>query len=301
MPTHSNIQPISHAGHACLKLSTRHGTAILALHGAQILSWQPTGHRDVFWLSPLSGPPPAAIRGGVPVCWPWFSKQGMPPGAMPHGPVRNRPWEVVSVQADSWDGVSLTLTPSRATSPDDPLAHFANHLLPSLQIDLGETLTQTLQTHNAGGQAFALTQALHSYFAVNDAMQVQVAQLAGLHYHDKLAIPGQQTQQLQQGPFALHEACDRIYQQHTATPTHGYTLADPAWQRSIHITTQGSQSLVVWNPGQAQARKMADVPDSDWPHFLCLEAANAGSDVVMLEPGAQHRLIQTLAVEHWPA
>lgn len=301
MPTHSNIQPLTHAGHACLQLSTRHGTAILALHGAQLLSWQPTGHRDIFWLSPLSAPEPAAIRGGVPVCWPWFSKQGMPLGAMQHGPVRNRAWEVVGVQADGWEGVSLTLIPSRAISPDDPLAHFAKDLLPSLQIDLGETLTQTLETRNAGNLPFTLTQALHSYFAVHDATQVHVAQLAGLSYHDKLLAPDQQAQHIQQGPFTLPQACDRIYHQNAATPSHHYTLEDPGWHRRIHITTQGSQSLVVWNPGEAQARKMADVPDSDWPNFLCLEAANAGSDVVTLEPGAQHRLIQTLAVERWPA
>ena len=271
------------------------------MHGAQILSWKPIGHREVFWLSPLSSPAPAAIRGGVPVCWPWFGKQGMPQGAMQHGPVRIRTWDVVSVQNGNGDGVSLTLSPSPATSPDDPMARFADHLHLSLQIDLADTLTQTLETRNGGNQSFALTQALHSYFAVHDAAQVRVAELAGLHYHDKLLAPANQTPQIQQGPFALHEACDRIYQQATATPMHRYTLEDPTWQRRIHLETQGSQSLVVWNPGEVQTRKMAEVPDRDWPHFLCLEAANAGSDVVTLAPGAQYRLIQTLAAEHWQA
>ena len=297
MPAQSHILPLTHAGHACLQLSTRHGTAIVALHGAQVLSWVPIGHRDVLWLSPNAQlAPGAAIRGGVPICWPWFGKQGMPEGAMQHGPVRNRPWEVASVQADSTEGISLTLVPCRATNPDDPLTRFAAHLPLTLQIDLGETLVQTLATRNQGPQPFALTQALHSYFAVQDASQVLVPELAGLYYDDKLSGA---TQQLQQGPFVLARACDRIYQQPGTAPARHYTLEDRAWQRRIHITAQGSQSLVVWNPGLEQARTMADVPDAEWCNFLCLEAANAGPDVVLLRPGAQHRLTQTLAVESW--
>lgn len=300
MPAHSNIQSLTHAGHACLQLSTRHGVAIVALQGAQLLAWTPSGHRDVLWLSPQSRPAPTAIRGGVPVCWPWFGKQGMPPGAMQHGPVRNRPWEVVSVQSDSQTCVSLTLAPRRATTPDDPLALYAAGLTASLQIDLGETLGQTLTTHNQGGQPFALTQALHSYFAVQDATRVQVAELAGLRYDDKLSGA---VDQVHAGAFMLDRACDRVYQHPTASPTrtnHRYTLEDPAWQRRIHIETQGSQSLVVWNPGLEQARSMADVPETEWSAFLCVEAANAGADHVMLAPGAQHQLIQTLAVTRWP-
>jgi glucose-6-phosphate 1-epimerase len=157
MSTQSNIQPMNHAGHACLQLTTRHGTAIVALHGAQILSWHPKGHRDVFWLSTLSEPAPAAIRGGVPVCWPWFGKQGMPQGGMQHGPVRNRPWDVISVQDDSAEVISLTLAPCRATTPDDPLARFARQLQLTMRIDLQETLTQTLETRNSGMQPFVLT------------------------------------------------------------------------------------------------------------------------------------------------
>jgi glucose-6-phosphate 1-epimerase len=291
----SDIQAISHAGHACLQLSTRHGTAIVALHGGQLLSWVPAGHREVFWLSPQSRPAPAAIRGGVPICWPWFGKQGMPDGGMQHGPVRNRSWEVVDVQAEADDRIRLTLAPCSATTPDDPLTRFAAHLLLRLQIDLGENLVQTLQTRNQSDRPFALTQALHSYVSVHDATQVQLAALAGLPYEDKLSAA---TIQMHASPFTLDQACDRIYQQTDITPTHHYALEDRAWQRSIHITTQGSQSLVVWNPGQDQARNMSDMPQTAWRDFLCLEAANAGADVITLAPGAQHQLSQTLTVTH---
>lgn len=296
MPAPSNIQTIKHAGHDCLQLSTRHGSLILALHGAHLISWVPTGQRDVFWLSDASLPEPAAIRGGVPLCWPWFGKQGIPQGAPQHGPVRNRHWTVSAVLADSAERVSITLAPSRATTATDPLLQFAPHLQVTLHVDLGETLVQTLETRNHGSEAFVLTQALHSYFAVQDASRVQIQGLAGLAFHDKVTGT---TDNLQPGAFLLDTACDRIYQHDAQDLEHHYTVEDGAWQRRIHIRTQGSQSMVVWNPGAEQARSMVDVPDAAWRDFLCVETANAGKDSVTLEPGTRHRLTQTLAVEHW--
>ncbi len=297
MPAHSNIHTITHAGYTCLQLSTRHGTATVALHGAHLLSWVPRGQREVFWLSPTSRPAPAAIRGGVPICWPWFGKQGMPPGAMQHGPLRNLPWELRAVHADSVERVSITLTPRRTALADDPLLQFAPHLNVALHINLGETLVQTLETHNHGTQTFALTQALHSYFAVQDVTQVRVTGVEGLRYEDKLRDT---TGTVQQGAFQLDTNCDRIYQHGTPNASQHYTLHDGLLRRRIHIHTQGSQSVVVWNPGAEQARSMVDVPDAAWQDFLCVEATNAGQDdVVTLAPGGQHRLTQTLAVEAW--
>jgi glucose-6-phosphate 1-epimerase len=296
MPAPSNIQATTLAGHACLQLTTRHGTAIVALHGAHLLSWVPHGQREVFWLSNTSRPAPAAIRGGVPICWPWFGKQGMPPGAMQHGPLRNRSWEVSTVHADSMDQVSLTLTPCRTAQADDALLQFAPQLRVALTIALGESLVQTLETHNHGPQPFALTQALHSYFAVQDATQVRVTGLEGLRYEDKLLGTAGAAQE---GVFQLDTACDRIYQHATPGTDQHCTLHDSQWQRRIHLHTQGSRSVVVWNPGAEQARSMVDVPDAAWQDFLCVEATNAGQDVVTLAPGSQHRLTQTLAVEAW--
>ena len=294
MPAQSNIQTIVHAGHACLQLSTRHGTAIVALHGAHLLSWVPKGQSEVFWVSPISPPAPAAIRGGVPICWPWFGKQGMPPGAMQHGPMRNLQWALDAVHADGLDQVSITLSPCRNHLNDEALRQFAPHLRVAMHITLDDCLVQTLETHNHGTQTFGLTQALHSYFAVKDATQVQVHGLMDLRFEDKLldAKGG-----LQQGCFQLDTACDRIYLQNTPSPKHQYTLDDALAQRRIHLQTDGSQSVVLWNPGAEQARKMADIPDAAWHNFLCVETSNAGQDVVLLAPGGQHRLTQILAVE----
>lgn len=288
---------VRHTGHPALQLLTRHGTATIALHGAHLLSWVPAGQREVFWLSPDSPAEPAAIRGGVPVCWPWFAKQAMPEDALQHGPARLQSWQLSAVQTSSPDEISLTLAPCAPPETGDTLANLAPGLQVSLQVTLGQTLSLTLHTRNLGAAPFQLTQALHSYFSVSHAAQVSIEGLSGLPYLDKLRgmSPG-----MQLTPFALDQACDRIY--HAApgagdTFTGGYRLVDPGWQRSIAIRTLGSRSVVVWNPGSEGARKMADVPDDAWQSYFCIEAANAGPDVIALVPGAEHCLGQVLSIE----
>ena len=295
VPTAPHLLPVTFAGHAALQLRPRHGVAVVALHGAHLLSWVPTGGREVLWLSPLALPEPASIRDGVPVCWPWFATQRMPAGAMQHGPVRNVPWQVQAVHSCGEEEVSLTLQPCFAQAPR--LAEWAPGLQLALRITLGVTLTQTLHTHNGGAQPFVLTQGLHSYFAVGQATQVRIEGLQGLRYQERNAPESA----VQHTPFALdaqHRACDRIYDHmaETRAPGRRYTLVDPLWQRRIQMDTQGSQSVVVWNPGSTGARAMADVPDAAWQDFFCVEAANAGVDAVSLAPGAQHALVQKISI-----
>jgi len=300
---YSPITPVTYAGHQALQLSTRHGVAVVALHGAHLLSWVPKGHRDVFWLSPQALPEPASIRGGVPVCWPWFATQRMPAGAMQHGPVRNLPWRVRTVHSSDEDEVSLTLEPVVQTALDAQFSALAPGLQLSLRITLGSSLRQTLHTRNAGAQSFTLTQALHTYFAVGQATQVGIEGLVGLRYQERNAP----NTEVQHAPFALDPftpACDRIYQHEMPNDRpladrlsgYRYTLLDPVWARRVVIETQGSQSVVVWNPGSGGARKIVDVPDDAWQDFFCIEAANAGPDAVVLTPGAEHSLTQEIGI-----
>lgn len=296
----SQITPIRHAGHDALRLATRHGSATLALHGAQLLSWQPTGQREVLWLSPQSLPEPAAIRGGVPLCWPWFAKQGQSDSAPQHGLVRTLRWQVSAIHTSSEDEVSLSLQPCAQLGLDDAgaarLAVLAPNLHVSLRITLGQTLSQTLHTHNLGSETFQLTQALHSYLAVGNAAQASIDGLTGLAYQDKLRG---MAADVQRSPFAFTPApaCDRIYHHPGAAQPKRYRLTDPVWQRRIVIETQGSASVVVWSPGPEGARQIADMPDEGWQDFVCIEASNAGPDVVALAPGAQHWLSQQLSIK----
>ena len=295
-----HITPIRHAGYDALQLTTRHGSATLALHGAQLLSWQPVGQREVLWLSPQALPEPAAIRGGVPLCWPWFARQGQSASAPQHGLVRTLAWQISTIHTSSYDEISLSLQPSAQLGLDNEgaarLAAQAPGLHVSLQITLDQTLSQTLHTRNLGAEPFQLTQALHSYLAVGDAAQGAIDGLAGLTYQDKLRGMAPDVQRM---PFifAPDPGCDRIYHHPGAAQPKRYTLIDPVWQRRIVIETQGSESVVVWNPGPEGARQIADMPNESWQDFVCVEASNAGPDGVTLAPGAQHWLSQQLRIE----
>lgn len=291
----------SQVSHDALRLTTRHGTAVIALHGAHLLSWQPADQREVLWVSPQSQPEPAAIRGGVPVCWPWFAKQGQAPSAAQHGPVRNLRWQVSAVHAASSDGISLSLVPAlqqQVLEKGQPLADGVPlGLTLRMDLHLGSTLRQSLHTENLSKSAFPLTQALHSYYAVSHAKRVSIDGLQGLPYADKLR---DMSTHLQEHAFALDQACDRIYL-HPASgdpssASRRYVIRDAEWQRRIEIEVQGSRSVVVWNPGAETARNMADLPDEGWPEFFCVEAANAGADVITLPAGGTHSLTQVLSV-----
>jgi len=274
-------------GLAVLCVQTPLCTAALSLYGGQLLSFVPAGGSEVLWVSPLAKGAPGAIRGGVPVCWPYFGRENQPDQAPQHGFARNRRWQLEDPREDGDGNLHLALTlPAEDSTP----------LRLRQTLVLGSGLQQALTTHNPSARKLSITQALHSYFAVGDAQQVSVEGLDGLDYADKYS--GETF--TQSGDWTLADPrdpgrSDRIYH---AAGGH-YVLHDPAMDRRLRITTTGSHAVVVWNPGQAGAQTMADVPDADWYRFVCVEAANAARDIATLGPGATHTLAQ--AVEVLPA
>jgi glucose-6-phosphate 1-epimerase len=271
-------------GLPALLIRTPLATAALSLHGGQLLSYVPNGFDDLLWLSPCSQRAPAAIRGGVPVCWPYFGRQGQAGDVPQHGFARNTSWALVKATdgADGETTIELSL-PEHAGTP----------LRLSQTLHIGHGLTQALTTRNTGTAPVALTQALHTYFRVGDAQRVQVSGLENLAYADK--YDGREHSQ--SGAWDLHDPrdpgrSDRIY--HRAGGR--YALHDPVLRRRIELQTSGSHSLVVWNPGEQGIGAISDAPVDGWRHFVCLEAANAGEDVIELAPGATHTLQQTINV-----
>ncbi|MEE7548161.1 D-hexose-6-phosphate mutarotase [Xanthomonas sp. Kuri4-1] len=273
-------------GFPSLRVETPFSTAAISLFGGQLLSFVPKGGQDVMWLSPLAKQPPTPIRGGSPVCWPYFGRQDQSGDVPAHGFVRTVPWQLVESHREADGTVVLTLAPPRF----DDLA-----LRLRMTVRVGRQLEQELVTENAGGAPLRFTQALHNYFRVGDALQVGVHGLDGLEYLDKYENYAHAHRQ--QGEWSLRGPrdpgrSDRIY-----TDAGGrYTLTDAVLKRRLTLATEGSRSLVVWNPGEEGARKMDDVGDG-WRDYVCLEAANAGPDVVELAPGARHVLKQTIGVE----
>ncbi len=267
-------------------VETPQSTAAISVFGGQLLSFVPRGGKDVMWLSPRRAELPTPIRGGSPVCWPYFGRQGQGTDVPSHGFVRTLPWELKQARTLPDGRIELTLVPPVL----DTLA-----LRLQMVLVIGATLEQTLVTENTGSSAASITQALHNYFRVGDATRVDVEGVDGLEYLDKYENYAQPRRQ--QGPWNLREPrdpgrSDRIYTQAGGR----YVLRDPVMKRRITLETQGSRALVAWNPGAETAAKMADVGDG-WRDYVCLEAANAGPDVVTVPAGGRHVLKQTLSVQ----
>lgn len=275
----------THHGFDALLVDTPHATAAISVFGGQVLSFVPAGGRDVLWLSPLAAEPPTPIRGGIPLCWPYFGREGQSDDVPSHGYARTARWTLAAGRATD-EGVELTMHPVGIES--------FTPLRLSMTIRVGSSLQTTLHTHNPGAEPMILTEACHNYFRASDAAAVRVEGLAGLTYLDKFddLRPHEQDGDWRLPPVTPR--CDRVY------PDAGgrYRLVDPGYGRVIEVTAHGARTAVVWNPGPDAESGMADV-GAHWPEFLCVEAANAGPDVVEVAAGATHTMTQTISVRAW--
>lgn len=262
--------------------------ATIARKGAQVLSWYPHGLGEVLWLSdvrprPADQPP----RGGVPVCWPWFGPHPSDPSKPNHGFVRTRRWAVVST-ASTGDRQATELTLRTETVPSDS-ALWPHRAEVSLRLVAGGTLRLELTTRNTGTQPFDLTQALHTYFQVADVEQIEVE---GFDGHDYLDKTDSYARKRQSGPITFTRETDRIYLAHVGPAV----IRDPAAGRAIVVTKSGSASSVVWNPWEERAKQLGDMGPDGYCRMVCVETANAGEDVVRVEPGEQHTLAAEIQV-----
>ncbi|MDX1251911.1 MAG: D-hexose-6-phosphate mutarotase [Gammaproteobacteria bacterium] len=268
-------------GLAVVEVSNSHATAALALQGGHLMRWAPRPQSPVIWLSRAAKfGPGKSIRGGVPVCWPWFGPHSSDASLPAHGFARTVPWEVTATRAlpNGATGLSLRLVPSDATRAAWP---YSTEVM--LHIIVGTALEMNLVTHNTGNEAVTLGQALHTYFEVGDVRRIKIHGLGGCEYIDK--VDGG-ARKVQNGPVTIAAETDRIYLGSTAD----CLIDDPQLRRRIRITKGGSRSTVVWNPWIEKAAKMGDLGESGYLNMVCVESANAADDVVTLAPEAEHRL-----------
>ncbi len=274
----------SELGGPVAHLRSVHGTALVALQGAQVLSYVPSGGSEVLWLSPLARLGTAkAVRGGIPVCWPWFGPHPNDPRQPAHGLVRSSRWRVVETAVHG-HAVRVRFAWALETNT----AGFPAGLTAQLDVTLGEDLALDLVTFNGGDEAIALTQALHTYLKVGDIGGVTVSGLEGRPYVDQLEPSSQRrgAHKLQTGLVVFEGEVDRIYA--TADPI--ATVLDPLLGRRIVVDKDGSASTVVWNPWIEKAARLGDVGPDGYRAFVCIETANAGDDVRTVQPGTSHRL-----------
>ncbi|MGY4532161.1 glucose-6-phosphate 1-epimerase [Pseudomonas sp. TE3786] len=279
----------------CWRIRTAQAELLVTQQGAQVLRYQPHGQQPVIWLSEQAAYKKGqSVRGGVPVCWPWFGDLARNPeavqqlhgsGSAPaHGTVRGLDWQLQGIDQDA-DGVTL-----RFTFPTSTLAFLPSGVELSLDVRLDQRLTLSLTTRNGSEQPLTFSQALHTYFAVADIHQTHLEGFDQTRYIETLE-DWQERQQ--QGAITFTGETDRIYLDVPAQ----VSIVDPLWQRRIHLASSGSRSAVVWNPWIAKAQRLSQFAADAWPGMLCIETANVLNDVVSLVPGAQHSMAVTLWAE----
>lgn len=252
-------------------------TARVALHGAHVMSWKPVDEEEVLYLSPdavfREG---KAIRGGIPVCWPWFNAHPADPGQPSHGLVRARFWEFLDAAEDD-SGVTLRFGVS------------AGIWNAELTVKAGQELEVELESKNVSGTPIVVSGALHSYLGVSDIAQVRVLGLDGCDYLDTV---GDHAMRKQKGDVAFGGEVDRIYDSSS-----GLLLVDDLSGRTLLIEKSGSPSTVLWNPWTEKAAALGDLPDDGYRKFCCIEAAIANDRAVIVMPGDSHSLSTRISVE----
>ncbi|PVZ10469.1 MULTISPECIES: D-hexose-6-phosphate mutarotase [unclassified Pseudomonas] len=297
MPT-PKVEAVNLGDLKCWRIDDGRAELLVTEQGAQVVSYRRHGEQPLIWLNDHAlFKPGTPIRGGVPVCWPWFGNLAKNPDtvqamrqaddtAPAHGLVRAVNWVL--------EGIDSSAGPVRATftlpQANGQLPGWPHQAELRLTIELGDDLFIDLTTRNLGQQPITLSQALHTYFAVSDVRQISVDEVAGLEYIETLENWETRTQQ---GALEVAGETDRIY---LATPQR-LAINDHEWKRRVLIDTHGSASAVIWNPWIERAAAFVDMADDGWQHMFCIETANVLGDVVALAPGERHSLGYRLSTE----
>jgi glucose-6-phosphate 1-epimerase len=261
-----------------IQITTPNALGEIYLHGAHVTSWKPAGEEQVLFLSPHSlYEEGKAIRGGVPICFPWFGAKADDPKAPSHGFVRTKSWQLESI---GQSGEEIILS---TASDDNTRALWPHDFRLEYRVVFGTELLMELTMTNTGSSALRFEEALHAYYSVGDAAKVSVSGLDGVRYLDKTDSMHEKSQT---GDVTITSETDRVYL-HTA---HAIELYDPVLRRRIAIEKEDSRNTVVWNPWIEKARAMGDLGEDEWKSMLCIESANVGDTAVELAPGEQHMM-----------
>lgn len=256
--------------------------ATISTYSGQVLSYRPKNRQDdlLFVSDRAFYEDGKAIKGGIPVCWPWFGPDPEDQGRPAHGFVRNRQWQISGSESLDNGATKITL----GLSDDDTTRALWPHPFRlDIEITVGDSLRVELVTHNTGSDSISISQALHTYFRVGDISQVSVLGLDGTDYLDKA---GDSARKTQAGPVTISCEVDRIY---LDVPGE-LSIDDRSLDRKIRIGSSGCSTAVVWNPWLEIATAMADLGDTDYQRMLCVETANAGPETVEVAAGDHYRL-----------
>lgn len=273
------------------EISNPYATATLCLQGAHLMNWQPRSQAvPVIWLSKDARLSPGkSIRGGVPVCWPWFGAHASEASFPGHGYARTVPWRVMESGCEPGGATRLTL---RLMESEKTRMQWKQDCTVDLTVVAGETLRIELATENTGHEDFIISEALHTYFRIGDISAVQVKGLDGAEYWDKAG--GGSALKKQTGAITFSGETDRVY----INSGSECVIQDEKLRRNIHIAKSGSRSTVVWTPWADKAGKMGDLGQPDgWREMVCIESGNAMEDAVKIPAGTRHTLVAQYRAE----
>jgi len=272
------------SGLVVAEFDNKFATAALCLQGAHLISWQPKSQaQPVVWVSRdakiAAG---KSIRGGAPVCWPWFGAHASEASFPGHGYARTVPWNIIESGTEPSGATRLTL---RLQASDKTRAQWSHDCNLDLTVIIGDTLRMEMTTENTGKSEFVIGEALHTYLRISDIGTVSVTGLDGCEYWDKV---GGSNLRKQAGAITFSGETDRVYINTAAT----CVIEDDKLKRRIYIKKSGSHSTVVWTPWTEKANKMGDMGQPDgWREMVCVESVNAIDNVVKVAAGNKHTMI----------
>jgi D-hexose-6-phosphate mutarotase len=251
------------------------------MQGAHLVQWQPRHtEQPVIWLSEdATFKKLKSIRGGIPICWPWFGPHDSNSDFPAHGYARTVNWQIIHTEKKA-DGVIYIQFKLIDDQRSRSLWPYKANLI--LNIEMGKTLTVSLTTENTDDKAFVIGEALHTYFEISDINHIKVRGLEGCDYYDKVL----DCNAVQQDEITFVAETDRVYMNTETT----CIIEDAAFNRNIVISKTGSQSTVVWNPWIDKANDMGDLGPQGWTRMVCVETANALDNVMTLNPGESHTI-----------
>jgi glucose-6-phosphate 1-epimerase len=250
------------------------------LHGAHVTSWKPPDGEEVLFLSSQSRwEDGRAIRGGVPICFPWFGGKADDPTAPAHGFVRTKAWQLESItQAGGAVSVSMFTESDEGTKRWWPAEFHLVH-----RATFGRELTLELVVSNTGRTSLRFEEALHAYHRVGNIGKTRVRGLDSVQYLDKT---DSNRKKMQQSEIVIDAETDRVY----LNTREAIEVEDPVLRRRTRIRKENSGTTVVWNPWVAKARGLSDLGDDEWMQMICVETSNVSDFAVDLAPGQQHTM-----------
>lgn len=256
------------------------------LHGAQVTSWKPAGKDEVLFISTKTRwEEGKAIRGGIPICFPWFRAKADDPHAPAHGFVRTRSWQLGSI-VETGAGVAVTMF---IESDEQTRRWWPAEFRLAHRVTFGSELSLELICTNTGTTSLRFEEALHTYNLVADVGTVRLQGLDGARFLDNTDSNKEKTQL---GDVTIASQTDNAF----LSTQNAVDLLDPKMRRRIRLQKANSSTTVVWNPWQEGASGLRDLGEDEWKQFLCVEASNIIGAAVTLAPGQEHAMSALLSV-----